>query len=73
MNTRKKITKALVILVAIFVLSMIFAALDSSSQFKTAYDFGFRTGQVYKEMIKILGLLGLFGLAFGFLKKKESI
>ena len=43
MNTRKKITKALVILAAIFVLSMIFAALDSSSQFKTAYDFGFRT------------------------------
>jgi len=73
MNTRKKVTKALVILAAIFVLSMIFAALDSSSQSSTVYDFGFKTGQIYKEMIKILGLLGLFGLAFGLLKKKESI
>lgn len=64
-----KITKMIIVLITVFILSFIYAVIDSFPTFSSAYDLGKTTGQTFKNMIKILGMLGLVVFVFRYFKK----
>lgn len=64
-----KVTKAIILLIALFILSFIFAIVDSYPNYSSAYDLGYITGAMIKQLVKILGIFGLVVLAFRFFKK----
>lgn len=64
-----KLKKAIILLIASFVLSFIFAIVDSYPNYSSAYDLGVLTGEMLKHLAKILAVLGLGALVFVFFKK----
>jgi 1,4-dihydroxy-2-naphthoate octaprenyltransferase len=68
-----KITRAIIFLFALFVLALTFTLIENYPTFHSAYDYGYYTGVIFRHMLKILGSLALFILAFRLFKKNWSL
>jgi hypothetical protein len=69
--SKNKILRAIIIIAAAFVLSLLFAFIDSYPTLTSAYDLGRSTAAIFKNLIKILGMLGLFWLFYKSISKKN--
>ena len=67
--TNNKIWNLVIVIIAVFLLSFIYALIDHYPIYSSSYDIGKSTGLVFKQMIKILGMLGLIILVIRFYKK----
>jgi len=68
------VTKAIILFIAIFILALIFTLIEDYPTFHPGYDILYYSGIIFKLMLKISGMLGLFVLACILFKKKiESL
>ncbi len=65
-----KVLRLVIIVIAIFFLSFLYTLIDNYPNYDSVFDFGKSTGQVFGQMLKILGLLGLIVLSFRYFKKE---
>jgi prolipoprotein diacylglyceryltransferase len=64
------ITKALVLIIVVFIFSLVFALIDNGAGF-SAYELGYATGRLVKYFLRNLGLLGLIVLTIEAFNKKR--
>ena len=55
-----KVKKVIILIIVVFVVSLLYTIVDTYPWNITSYDMGRYTGIIFKHIIKVLGLTGLF-------------